>query len=145
MQYTFSASGTPAAVRDSINSQAKSAGRGTAHGWPVAAAVRDYVNAQLDGAPSEATVSVQVAISATITGVPARDVIGAVTTSEGTREILATAERLDGQADVRGEDGLIHGDPVAIASAVSLAPVSGDPAADANVAGMGRARPERRK
>lgn len=86
MQFSFSASGAPAAVRDSINSQAKAASRGA--GWPVAASVRDYVNAELRDAPADASVSVKVDVSVNLTGLPKKAVIGAVTTAAGTTEII---------------------------------------------------------
>lgn len=92
MQFTFSANGTPAAVQDSINTQAKDAARGTDSAWPVAAAVRDYVNEQLRGAPADASVSVKVDVNMSLTGLPKKVVRGAVTTAEGATEITDVAK-----------------------------------------------------
>lgn len=98
MQFSFSSSGAPAAVRDSINTQAK--GTQTAAGaWPVAAAVRDYVNEQLRGAPENESVSVKVDVTVTVSGIPRKKVVGTVTTADGTREITEEARPMEGRVE----------------------------------------------
>lgn len=105
MQLSFSANGAPAAVQDSINTQAKES-RGDVVAWPVAAAVRDYVNAQLRGVPADASVSVKVDVSVNLSGIPKKKVVGAVTTVDGTREIL------DGQPIEGRVESTVAGVPI---------------------------------
>lgn len=145
MQFSMSASGTPAEVRESINQQAKTVARDAAQ-WPAAAAVRDYVANSLAGVPAEQTVSVSVAMQVTITGAEKPEPAGKVTTvATGTVGVDGPAVAVVGEdrvitvGDTEYVEGVSSAPAVSPAEAERFNAIAGDSSA------IGRRSSDRRK
>ena len=103
MQFSFSASGSPAEVADAINQQAKAAGR---EAWPVASAIRDHIAQQLAPLPAEQRVTVQGSVSVVLTGAERAEPAGKITSvATGTVGVESKA------VAAVGEDRVIATDP----------------------------------
>lgn len=128
MQFTMSASGSPTAVRESINQQAKALVRGASAGWPVAAAVRDYVAQQVDGLPSDRSVSVSVSVTVALTGAEREASAGRVTAAGlGTVGVEGKAVAIVGEDRVVATDPtLMPGEPAVGGPDVPLPAITGD-------------------